>query len=189
MTTTTTPTTITGFNELIERLRLLGAEFSKVKTARMYNRALNFAMQPVRDTVHAVAPKRSGQMANMVYQKAHKPTARDKRSRSYMGEQWMARVGVGSKRDESTTNTILLKGTTKKGLPKTRKYIVFHGSNRPVVLAEEYGTPISKHNVATHFLTNTFYRDAALVEQRLGQALWYELQQLDFMKLKASESK
>ena len=165
--------TVVGFDELIKAVNDLSEEITKGKTARIWTNSLRYAMQPVKDTAKMLIDSKthgSGQLANSLYLKVHKPQARDKASASYMGETYMARVGIRAKREGSEEGTSTY--TTKKGKTVTRKFVKFHGSNRPVAMALEFGT--AKMG-AEPFFRAALESNIQKVQTRLAQALWTEL--------------
>lgn len=174
-----TSATITGFDELMKAMDELSQEITQGKTARIWGNALRYAMIPVKETAQQIVTARafdSGQLANSLYIKVHKPQARDKASGSYMGETYMARVSVSSKRAESEIKTTMY--TTKKGKNITREYIGFHKSNRPVSMAINFGTKTELgdvHTPAQPFLRPALEANILKVQERLGRALWHEL--------------
>ena len=174
-----TSATIEGFDNLLKAMNELSEEITKGKTARIWGNALRYAMIPVKETAQQIVTARaydSGQLANSLYIKVHKPQARDKQSLSYQGEMYMARVSVKSARAESEIKSTTY--TTKKGKVITRQYVGFHGSNRPVSMAINFGTKTELgdvHTPAQPFLRPALEANILKVQQRLGQALWNEL--------------
>lgn len=121
---------IEGFDDLFKRMDELRDEVGKGKTDRIWRKALGVAFQPVLDAAINAAPKDTGQMADHIYIKVHKPAARDKASKYYEGEMFMARVTVNPARDDSVTKTVL----NKRGKFQT------YTKHRPVPWAIEFGT-------------------------------------------------
>jgi len=164
--------TVTGFDELMRAMDDLSKEISQGRTARIWKNAMRYAMQPVEDTARMLIQAQTrgtGTLADSLYIAVHKPTARDKRSGSYMGDTYIARVGVTAKRPESKMNTVVY--STKKGLTKSRDYLAGK-TNRPVAIAVEFGTAdVSSRPFLRPALTNNLQQ----VQQRLGDALWREL--------------
>jgi len=151
-----------GFEDLFKALNELGEEIGKGKTDRIYRNAMKAAFQPVLDTARTSAPVRTGQLEEHLYLKVQRPQSRDKNSKYYEGEVWMARVTLNPKREESIQNVTL----NKRG--KFQNSYV----NPPVGLALEFGTA----KMAAHpFLRPALEANASTVVERLGQQLWYEL--------------
>jgi HK97 gp10 family phage protein len=165
--------TIEGMDALFKAMDELSQEITKGKTARIWKNSMRYAFEPVKDTAKMIIEGRSrdtGQLANSLYMSVHKPTARDKRSGSYMGETYMARVSIRAAREESQHRTTTY--TTKKGKTITKKYVAFHGSNRPVAMALEFGTAKMS---AEPFFRSALEANIQRVQQRLASALWREL--------------
>ena len=168
-----TSATIEGFDELMKAMEELSQEITKGKTARIWTNSMRYAFQPVKETSEMILRSQAfdtGTLADSLYIKVHKPQARDKQSASYMNEMYMARVSVRSLRPESEHGTSTF--TTKKGKEITRKYVKFHGSNRPVAMAVEFGTAKVP---ARSFMRTAFEQNLQRVQQRLATALWREL--------------
>ena len=180
----TTSATVEGLDSVLKALDELSQEITKGKTARIWTNAMRYAMQPVKDTTKLLIDAKTdgtGQLQDAVYIRVHKPTARDKQSKSYMGELYMARVSISSKRAESEQATVTYK--TKKGKEITKTYTKFRGSNRPIALAVEAGTPrklaeseLGSAKMAPRpFLRPALEQNAQRVQERLRDALWREL--------------
>lgn len=165
--------TIEGMDALFKAMDELSQEITKGKTARVWKNAMRYAMIPAKETAEMMIRARStdsGQLANSFYISVHKPTARDKRSASYFGETYMARVSIRSAREESATGTHSY--TTKKGKVINRTYTKFRGSNRPVAAALEFGT--AKMG-AEPFFRSALESNIQRIQTRLAQSLWHEL--------------
>ena len=165
--------TIEGMDALFKAMDELSQEITKGKTARVWKNAMRYAMIPAKETAESLLRSQSydtGPLANSLYISVHKPSARDKRSASYMGETYMARVSVTSKRAESTEGTSTY--TTKKGKVITRTYTKFRGSNRPVAMAVEFGTAKVP---ARSFMRSAMSANIQRIQTRLAQSLWHEL--------------
>ena len=164
--------TVTGFDELLKAMDDLSKEITTGRTARIWKNSMRYAMEPVKDTARILIQsqtKGTGTLADSLYIAVHKPTARDKRSGSYMGETYMARVGVTSKRPESKINTTVY--ATKKGQTKSKDYLAGK-TNRPVAIAVEFGTA----DVSSRpFLRPALTSNIQYIQNRLGDALWREL--------------
>lgn len=165
--------TIEGMDVLFKAMEELSQEITKGKTARIWKNSMRYAMIPAKETAQNLIRSQSydtGQLADALYISVHKPQVRDKRSASYRGEMYMARVSVSSKRAESTEGTSTY--TTKKGKVITRKYTKFRGSNRPVAMAVEFGTAKVP---ARSFMRSAMSANIQSIQTRLAQSLWHEL--------------
>ena len=153
---------VDGFEDLFKQMDELTKEIGKGKTDRIWRNALKYAMQPVLEKAKAFAPKDTGQLADHLYLKVQKPQNRDKASKYYDGEMFMARVTLNPKRDESTKKTVL----NKRG-----KFQTFY-VNKPVGLSQEFGNAKTS---AQPFLRPALESSAQQVTERLGQAIWSEM--------------
>ena len=175
-------------DEIMKAMNELSEEISKAKTARIWNNAMRFAFEPVKETAEQIikgitggSETSTGTLAKSLYIKTHRPTARDKQSRTYAGEQYMARVSITAKRDESEEAISVYK--TKKGKLVTKKYIKFRGSNRPVAMAVEFGTLRRASRLEfgsaklgpRPFMRTALEQNIIRVQERLAGALWREL--------------
>lgn len=154
---------VEGFEDLFKQMDALAEEIGKGKTERIWRNALKFAMEPVLDRAKSLAPRDTGQLADHLYIKVHKPQSRDKSSKYFDGEMYMARVTLNPDRQDSVQNTVL----NKRG--KFQTYSV----NRPVGLAQEFGTSRMKEHKP--FLRPALESSAQDVIDRLGKSVWYEL--------------
>ena len=83
---------VEGFEELFKRMDTLRDEIGKTKTDRIWRNVLLYAMEPVLQDAKTYAPKDTGQLADHIYMKAHRPQMRDKASMYYDGESYIVRV-------------------------------------------------------------------------------------------------
>ena len=158
---------VTGFDELFKAMDDLANEVGQRKVDSVWSGAMRKAMRPVLDTAKAQAPKDTDALMDALYLKVHRPLARDKQSGSYQGESLMARVSIANERPESTVKYTL----NKKG--RFQKKIMFHGSNKPVALAMEFGTA----KVAPHpFLRLALESQSGVVQTILGNEVWHILE-------------
>lgn len=162
---------VEGFDDLYKAMDDLAEEIGKAKTDRIWKRSLGIAMEPVLRQVRDNAPYLTGQLHDHVYMKAHRPAGRDKQSSSYRGEVFMARVSVSPKRDDSVEKTVL----NKRGKFQT------YGLHRPVALAHEFG---NAKQAARPFIRPALEGNYDLIIERLGQAIWYEVQWGKYAKQK-----
>lgn len=162
---------VEGFDDLYKAMDALAEEIGKGKTDRIWKRSLGVAMEPVLAQVKANAPVDSGQLQDHVYMKVHRPMGRDKQSASYQGEVFMARVSVSPKREDSVERTVLNK----------RGNFQSYGLHRPVALSQEFG---NAKQAARPFIRPALQSNYDLVIQRLGQAIWYEIEWGKYAKKK-----
>lgn len=154
---------VEGFDDLFRRMDQLAEEVGKTKTDRIWKKAMSYAFTPVLEDARSNAPVDSGQLAKHIYMKVQRPAARDKASLSYRGESLMVRVTSGPKRDDSYKHTTITK-TGKERVTYT---------HRPVALANEFGTA---EKPAKPYLRTALERNIQQVIERLGSAVWYELE-------------
>jgi hypothetical protein len=154
---------VEGFDDLFKAMDALADEIGKGKTDRIWKRAMAYAFIPVVRDAERDAPQDTGQLEQHIYMKVQRPQARDKASASYRGETFIARVTSGPKREESIQHTVI----TKKGKEK-----VWH-ENKPVAISQEFGNAVT---AARPFLRPALERNVPLVIERLGKAIWYELE-------------
>jgi HK97 gp10 family phage protein len=154
---------VDGFDELFKAMDDLAQEVGKQKTDRIWKKAMGFAFFPVLQSAKDRAPTDSGQLKEHIYMKVERPKARDKASLSYKGETFIARVTSGPKRLDSQQKTLI----TKKGKEKTSY------SHRPVALAAEFGTADTP---AQPYMRPALEANIDNVIQRLGKAVWWELE-------------
>ena len=154
-----------GFDKLFKKMDDLSGEITQGKTDSIWRNALVFGFQPVLEESKSRAPYDTGQLAEHLYIKAHKPQARDKASLSYRGEMYMARVTLNPKRDDSTVRTVL----NKRG-----KFQSIY-TNRPVGLAMEFGTA---RDAAKPFLRPSLEHNIDTIQNRLAQSVWASIDKL-----------
>lgn len=138
---------VEGFEQLFKEMEKLSEEIGKGKTDRIWREALKQAMSPVLDMAKELAPGEwagsTGQLRDNIYMKVHKPQARDKSSKYYDGEMYMARVSVSPIRSDSVQNVVL----NKRG-----KFQTVWKGKKPVALSQEFG---NKHLQNSEFGTAT----------------------------------
>jgi hypothetical protein len=157
---------ITGFEALFDRMDKLREEIGPAKTDRIWRNVMLYAMEPVLQDAKTFAPKRTNQLADHIYMKAHRPQMRDKASITYQGESYLARVTSSPIRDDSVLETIL----NKKG-----KFQSYWTKKRPVGISNEFGnkrTP--KHQFLQPALNNNIDR----IQRRLGEALMVQINKI-----------
>lgn len=152
-----------GFDELIKAMDELAEEIGKAKTDRIWRNAMAYAMEPVLEDARSFAPKDTGQLAERIYMKVHRPMSRDKNGKYYAGETYMARVTSSPIRNESKLKTVL----TKRG-----KFQSYWTNKRPVAISHEFGN--AKTGI-TPFLRPALDYNKDKVISRLGQAIWSEV--------------
>ena len=121
---------VEGFAELFTTLDAIKEEIGKGKTDKIYRNAMKAAMQPVLNAAKSAAPKDTGQMADHIYMKVHRPQRRDKNGKYYDGEVYMARVSVSPLREDSQLHHIVNKRGKLQSVWRNKK---------PVALSQEFG--------------------------------------------------
>lgn len=153
---------VEGFDELFKAMDQLSQEIGKGKTDSIWRKSLQQAFDPVLQSVKLLAPRDTGQLADHIYIKVHRPQSRDKNSKYYENEVWMARVTISPRRDDSVKNTVL----TKRGT--FREYY----QNKPVALSQEFG---NARTAAQPFIRTSLERNVDKVIERLGKIIWAEV--------------
>lgn len=161
----------TGFSELFRKMDALSEEIGKGKTDRIWRNAMMYAMEPVLQDAKSFAPKDTGQMANRIYMRVHKPQSRDKSSSSYNGEMYIARVTASSLRDDSVQNFTL----NKRG-----KLQATWSNKRPVPVSQEFG---NARTGGKPFMRPALDNNIDRVQSRLGWAIWQKIE--EYTKAKA----
>jgi HK97 gp10 family phage protein len=155
-----------GFDELIKKMDELGQEIGKAKTDRIWRKAMSYAMEPVLEDAKSFAPKDTGEMANRIYMKVHRPMARDKQGRMYAGEAYMARVTASPIRSDSVLNyTVNSKG----------KLRATWANKSPAPVAQEFG---NAHNAANPFLRPALQVNLTNVQSRLAWSVWAAIEEI-----------
>jgi len=167
--------TIEGFPELFATLETLKQEIGKGKTDRIYRDSMAAAFKPVLDAAKRNAPKDTGQLADRIYMKVHRPNRSDKASKYYQqGEVYMARVSASPLRDDSKLHVTL----NKRG-----KFQTVWQNKKPVAVSNEFGNASTpKHP----FLRPALESNIQLVINILGDKLGYAI---DEFARKAAKSK
>ena len=157
---------VTGFAELFKAMDELSEEIGKAKTDRIWRKAMAYAMEPVLQDAKSFAPKNTGEMADRIYMKVHRPMARDKQGQRYAGEAYLARVTASPIRSDSILNyTVNSKGKLRA--------IWSNKSFAPV--SQEFG---NAHNAAHPFLRPALEVNVTRVESRLGWSVWQAIQEI-----------
>lgn len=157
---------IEGFEALFKRMDELRDEVGKAKTDRIWRQCMLYAMEPVLQDAKTFAPKRTGQLADHIYMKAHKPQMRDKASITYRGESYIARVTSSPIRDDSRLETIL----NKKG-----KFQSYWTKKRPVGISNEFG---NKRTPKHDYMRPALIENIEKVQRRLGEALIVQINKI-----------
>jgi HK97 gp10 family phage protein len=155
---------VDGFPELFAAMDKIKEEIGKGKTDKIYREAMKAAFTPVLNAAKDKAPKDTGQLADHIYMKVHRPTNSDKKSKYYeRGEIYMARVSVNPLRDDSQLH--YQTRTSKKG----KVYLQPTWRNKkPVAVSQEFGNArVPKHP----FLRTSLEGNAKLVTDILGDRL------------------
>lgn len=153
-------TQIDGFKELFAKMDALAEEIGKGKTDTVWRKAMADAIDPIKEEAKSRAPRDTGQLEAHIYSKAHKPTARDKASSSYMGEMMMARVTVSTVRDDTKYKMVL----NKRGKFQTVAY-----NKRPVPVSQEFG---NARTPAHPFMRVSLMDNIDKVQSRLATYVW-----------------
>lgn len=155
-----------GFPELFAKMQELEDEIGKGKTDKIWRNAMAYAMEPVLQDAKSFAPKDTGQMADRIYMRVHRPQSRDKSSNRYAGEQFIARVTASTLRDDSVQNFIV----NKRG----RLQAVW-SNKRPAPVSNEFG---NARTPKSPFMLPAFNNNEDKVQSRLGSALWEAIQKV-----------
>ena len=126
---------VEGFDDLFKAMDGLAEEIGKGKTDAIYRKAMAYAFDPVLQMAKDLAPMDTGQLKEHMYLKVQRPQARDKASKYYEGEVWMARVTLSPKREDSVAHTVL----NRKG-----KFQTYY-TNKPVVYRKNLAMPTPAH--------------------------------------------
>lgn len=121
---------VSGFDDLFKTMDALSEEIGKGKTDRIWRDSLALAMKVVLDAAKAAAPKDSGQLAEHIYMKVHRPKQRDKDGKYYDGEMYLARVTASPIRDDTQADIVL----NKRG-----KFQTVYRGKKPVAVSQEFG--------------------------------------------------
>jgi len=157
---------VSGFDDLFKKMDELKNEIGPAKTDSIWRKAMLFAMEPVLQDAKSFAPKDTGQLADHIYMKAHKPQSRDQASKYYDGEQYMARVTVSPIRENSQLRVVL----NKRG-----RFQNVWAKKRPVGISQEFGNARTPwHPFMRPALSNNIDR----VQSRLAQSIWEAIDKL-----------
>lgn len=152
--------TVEGFPELFAAMNDLKEEIGKQKTDRLWRSALTAAMQPVLKAAQAAAPKDTGQLAQHIYLKVQRPQRRDKTSKYYDGEEYMARVSVSPIREDTKDHFTL----NKRG-----KFQHVYRNKKPVAVSQEFGNArVTRHPFMRLSLENNAQLVTSILEGRLA---------------------
>lgn len=151
--------TVEGFPELFAAMNDLKEEIGKQKTDRLWREALTRAMDPVLRAAKANAPKDTGQLEQHIYLKVQRPQRRDKTSKYYDGEEYMARVSVSPIRDDTKDHFTL----NKRG-----KFQHVYRNKKPVAVSQEFGNArVVRHPFMRLSLENNAQLVTSILEGRL----------------------
>ena len=155
-----------GFDELIKKMDELGQEIGKAKTDRIWRKAMAYAMEPVLADAKSFAPKETGEMANRIYMKVHRPMSRDKTGKYYAGEAYMARVTASPIRSDSVLNyTVNSKG----------KLRATWSNKSPAPVSQEFG---NANHGSKPFMRPALEINMTRVQSRLGWSVWAAIEEL-----------
>jgi len=161
-----------GFEDLFARLDAIKDEVGKGKTDKLWRQMLTNAARPILETAQRLAPKNTGQMAEHIYLKVHRPMARDKTGKAYAGEIYMARITASTLRDDTVYKFIV----NKRGKLQT---IV--ANKKPVPVSQEFG---NAQNQAHPFLRPALEQNIDKVISLMGSQLKIWLDSYDRSKLR-----
>jgi HK97 gp10 family phage protein len=155
-----------GFENLFAAMQALEDDIGKGKTDKIWRNALAYAMEPVLQDAKSYAPKDTGQTAERIYMRVHRPQGRDKSSNRYAGENFIARVTASTLRDDSVQNFVV----NKRG----RLQAVWSNKSRAPV-SQEFGNA----RTPTHpFMLPALNNNEDKIKSRLGSALWEAIQKV-----------
>jgi HK97 gp10 family phage protein len=154
-----------GFEDLFKRMDELKEEIGKGKTDKIWRTAMKYAMEPVLQDAKAFAPVNTGQTKDKIYLKVQRPQSRDKESKTFQGEMYIARVTVSALREDSVQNFII----NKKGKFQT----VWSNKSRAPV-SQEFG---NARTPAHPFLRPALENNLQRVESRLGWSIWQQIEE------------
>jgi len=158
---------VDGMEALFKKMDELRDEIGKGKTDKIWRDALSYAMEPVLQDCISNAPydenSKDGHMRDHIYMSVHKPMGRDKKSSSYQGELYMARVTVSPIRDSTTYHTVLNKRGRFQTVAKGQK---------PVAVSMEFG---NARTPAHPFIRRSLSENITTVQTRLGQAIMAQI--------------
>lgn len=155
-----------GFDELIKKMDELGEEIGKSKTDAIWRKAMGYAMEPVLQDAKSFAPKDTGEMANRIYMKVHRPMSRDKQGNRYAGEAYMARVTASPVRSDSVLNYTV----NKKG-----KLRATWANKSPAPVSQEFG---NARHAANPFLRPALEINIGRVQSRLAWSVWQAIEKI-----------
>jgi HK97 gp10 family phage protein len=122
---------IEGFEDLFAIMKEISEEIGKGKTDKVWREMLKAAMTPVLEDAKREAPKNTGQLADNIYLRVHRPMRRDKEGKNYIpGEVYMARVTASTIRDDTRYDLIL----NKRG-----RFQTVTRNKKPVPVSQEFG--------------------------------------------------
>jgi HK97 gp10 family phage protein len=122
---------VEGFEDLFARMDEIKLEIGKGKTDKVWRNMLKAAMTPVLQEAKRLAPQDTGQLAEHIYLKVHRPMARDKDGKAYQqGTVYMARVTASTLRDDTVYNFIV---------NKRNKLQTVVANKKPVPVSQEFG--------------------------------------------------
>ena len=157
---------VQGFEGLLANMQALEDEIGKGKTDKIWRTAMQYAMEPVLQDAKSFAPKDTGQTAERIYLRVHRPQGRDKSSNRYAGENFIARVTASTLRDDSVQNFVV----NKRG----RLQAVWSNKSRAPV-SQEFGNARTPPHP---FMLPALNNNSDKVVSRLGSALWEAIQKV-----------
>lgn len=121
---------VDGFEDLFKRMDEIKDEVGTGRTNKIWRNILGEAMRPVLESAKQLAPRNTGQLEEHIYMKVHKPQNRDKASKYYDGEMFMARVTSGTRRETDIYRYVV----NKRGKLQT-----VIANRKPVGVSQEFG--------------------------------------------------
>lgn len=161
-----------GFEDLFARLDAIKDEVGKAKTDKLWRQMLSNAARPILNTARSLAPRDSGQLAEHIYLKVHRPMARDKSGKTYAGEVYMARVTVSTLRDDTVYKFIV---------NKKNKLQTIVANKKPVPVSQEFG---NARTPAHPFLRPALEQNIDKVTEIMGSQLKTWLDSYDRSKIR-----
>ena len=160
---------IRGFNDLKKRLAELGDEFSRNKTARIWNRIIQNSFLPALVAARAAAPVRTGVLKAGIGIASQRAKSRDLVSKYVQpGTTFLGRVTSSAKRPTDKVKTYITKRRKKDGTARFNTY----RSSRPIPFWLEYGTTtFSARNYLRSALASTQGDVLARAEDEIKLAL------------------
>lgn len=164
---------VDGFEDLFLRMDQIKEEIGKGKTDKVWRNMLKSAMTPVLEEAKRLAPKDTGQLAEHIYLKVHRPMARDKDGKAYQeGTVYMARVTASTLRDDTVYNLVL---------NKRNKFQTVAVNKKPIPVSQEFG---NAKTPAHPFLLPSLRKHYGTIENIMASQLRIFIESFDRSKAK-----